>query len=200
MAYRILISLIVLACAYLAFETVRFKLLQRVLLNTEAEYVLGNPDGDITFVKLFDYSCKACRDAYPIIARAIEQDGNVKFLVRPAQVMDTEGINSALLPYAAAKQGKFGEMHRALIENYRVIDDQVLQDLSLEIGIDHEKLKADLENKDVLVAMNRNFNLIQDYRMHGIPAYAVGDKILFTPHRDLSVNDFLTLFNEARGQ
>lgn len=169
-------------------------------MNEDAEYVLGNPDGDVTFVKFLDYSCKFCREANPFITEAIRRDGNVKFLPRPVNVLDAEGLKASLLPYAAAKQGKFAEMHEALIANYRVINDQVIQDLSLEIGIDHEQLKADLEDEDVIKKADKNMDLFKDYRLTGTPTYAIGKNILFTPDSNLNANDFITLFNEARGQ
>lgn len=200
MAFRIFISLIVLACVYLAFETVRYVFLQNALLNTDAEYLLGNPEGDVTIVNFIDYSCPPCRETHPYLDRALQSDGNVKYIPRPVSVLNAEGINAALLPYAAAKQGRFAEMHYALIENYRVINDQILQDLSLEIGIDHQQLKADLNDAKVLEAFEDNMDLIDDYRLKSIPSYAIGRGILFSPADGVSTNEFLSLFNEARGQ
>jgi len=200
MAYRIFISLIVIICAYLAFETVRYAFLQNSLLNEEPEYVLGNPEGDVTFVKFLDYSCKFCRDAHPVVNAAVKRDGNVKYLPRPVETLTSEGIKASLLPYAAAKQGKFIEMHDALMENYRVIDDQVIQDLALQIGIDHEQLKRDIEDKNVIKKADKNMDLFNDYRLNATPAYAVGKGILLVPDRTFNENDFLTLFKEARGQ
>lgn len=200
MAFRILISLAVIICAYLAFETVRFKILHHKLLNTEAEYVLGNPEGDLTFVKFFEYSCTECRAGFPIIQKALEQDGNVKFIVRPLRMMNVEGVSPDLMPYAAAKQGKFKEMHEVLVKNYRVINDQVIQDLSLEIGIDHQQLKADLKDDDVLKARKTNEDIARGYNLKGTPVYAIGKDILFIPNKQLSASEFIDLFNEARGQ
>ena len=200
MAFRVFISLIVIICAYLAFETIRYKLIQSSLLNEEPEYVLGNPDGDLTLVNFIDYSCPPCREGHPYLDRALQNDGNVKYIPRPISVLDAKGINAALLPYAAAKQGKFSEMHYALIENYRMINDQVLQDLSLEIGVDHQQLKTDLEDKVVLEAFEKNMNLLKSYRLESIPSYAIDRNILFSPKDGVSVNEFLAIFGEARGE
>jgi len=200
MAFRIFIALIVIACAYFAFETVRFKVLQHSLLNAEAEYTLGNPDGDVTIVKFLDYACSYCRTAHPIVTQAVEQDGNVRFLPRPISVLGAEGLNSALLPYAAAKQGKFEEMHDAVMENYRVINDDVMRDLALQVGIDPEQFKADFESDSVQEMVEKNLTLFKRYRMNSTPTYAIGSNIMFSPDSDIGVSDFLNLFDEARGQ
>jgi len=200
MAFRIFISLIIICCAYFAFETVRLLLLQRSMLNSSADYSLGNHDGDLAFVQFLDYSCSFCRASHPIISKAVAQDGNVHFIPRPVSTLESEGINAALLPYAAARQGAFAAMHGALMENYRVIDEQVLQDLALEVGIDPARFKADVESKAVQALAQKNLDIFQKYRLGATPAYAVGKNILFIPNRDLNVEDFTTLFQQARGQ
>ena len=199
MAYRIFICLIVLACAYFAFETVRYKLLQHSLFNTDAEYTLGNPDGDITLVKILDYSCSYCREDHPVVVDAVERDGNVTFIPRPVNVLGAEGMNAALLPYAAARQGKFGEMHDAVIKNYRTIDDDVVRNLALEVGIDPDQFAADLNSDEVREQFDKNMKLFKRYRMHATPTYAVGSDIMFTPDDNLTAGDFLKIFEEARG-
>ena len=202
MAFRIFIIAIVLICAYLVFETGRFVLLQNSLLKIDAEYVMGNAEGDITLVKFLDYNCSFCRDAHPIVSEAVRRDGNIAFIPRPVSILEHEGINPALLPFAAAKQGQgnFQAMHEALIANYRVIDEQVIQDLALELGLDHEKLKEDIESKDVLKAADKNLKLFLRYRLNGTPAYAVGKDILFIPKGTMNADDFLSVFAEARGR
>ncbi|NCT41379.1 MAG: thioredoxin domain-containing protein [Alphaproteobacteria bacterium] len=200
MAYRIFIALIVLACAYFAFESIRFTLLERSLDNVDIQYTLGNPEGDVTLVAFFDYSCDLCRDLSSVAQRAVEEDGNVKYLLRPVALLETQGFNSAIPTYAAQKQGAFRAMHEEMIENYRVIDDQVLQDLALKVGIDPIQFKEDFYSEEALEHVQDNVDLYDKYRFKYVPTYALNGDIIFTPRGKLSVNDFLNLFNEAREQ
>lgn len=199
MGFRIFISIILLICVYFAYETVRLKVLQHSLLHAPAEHSLGNPDGDLVFVGFFEYNCAPCRASLPIIEEALKQDGQVKFIPRPVNIIENEGIDPALLVYAAAKHGKFKQMHDALIKGYRPINGQVTLDLAEEVGIDPEALKADVKSKDVAKLARKNQKLFTRYRLAGTPAYAVGKNILFVSDRDLSANEFTDLFNEARG-
>lgn len=200
MAYRIFISLIVLACAYFVFETVRFKILERSLINADAEYVLGNPEGDVTLVKFLDYSCSYCRTAHPVVTQAVKQDGRVKFLPKPVSILGEDGMNAALLVYAAGEQDLFTEMHDAVIKNFHVIDDRLIQDLALIIGADATQLITDYKSDAVREKVEDNYRLFSRYHMKSTPTYAVGSDIIFSPDTDLNVQDFLNLFNEARGQ
>lgn len=199
MGFRIFISIVLITCAYFAYETVRFKVLQHSLLNAPAEQSLGNPDGDLVFVKFFEYNCAQCRAGFPVIEQALRQDGNVTFIPRPIRLLESEGIDPALLVYAAAKHGKFAQMHDALVKNYRVINGQVLKDLAEDVGINAEVLEADVKSKAVAKMARKNQKLFARYRLPGTPAYAIGKHILFVSDRDLSANEFIDLFNEARG-
>ncbi|MFK7839868.1 MAG: thioredoxin domain-containing protein [Bdellovibrionales bacterium] len=200
MAYRVFLALVLIVSAYFAFETIRFKFIQHSLVNADQEYVLGNPDGDVTFVKFLDYSCIYCRDAHPIIEQALSQDGRVKFLPKPVAILGEDSRKAALLAYAAGKQGKFAEMHDAIMDNFRVISDRVIQDLALEIGADAQQLIADYNSDAVLEVFEKNVDSFRDYNMVATPTYAVGPNILFTPNDDIGVQDFLKVFDEARNQ
>ncbi len=198
MAFRIFIAVIVAICAFLAYDTIRYKFMQHALLNTQAEYVLGNPDGDLTLVKFFEYSSADFRAMYPILAQTLNADGNVKFIARPIQTSSTNGIDPSLLPYAAAKQGAFAAMHDILIKNFRAINDQVLQDLSLEIGIDHEKLKTDLKDKAVLEAVQQNLKLFKDYKLSDTPAYTFDGAFFLIPQQGLKQDELTKLLKDVR--
>lgn len=200
MVFRIFIAAILLASAYFGFEAVRFSFLQNSLLSAADEYSLAPVEHDITFVSFLDYNCPHCKDAHPVIMNALERDGRVNYIPRPADFIETDGLALSRLPYAAAKQGKFWEMHEALIENYRVVDEQVLQDITLELGIDQDKLMADYESKEVIKLSQKNHDLHRKFRLDGTPAYAVGRKIMFQPRtRTPTAEDFIAIFNEARG-
>ena len=200
MAFRIFISLVVLACGYFAFEAGRLVFLQHSLLSAPDEQSLGNPDGDLVLVKFFEYSCSECRANFPVINQALNQDAQVKFIPRPRRAINGEGINPALVVYAASKHGKFEAMHNALVQNYRIINDNVLADLASDVGLDPAVLAQDIKSKDVQKMAEKNEKLFARYRLVGTPAYAIGKDILFVPQDDLSANEFVTLFQLARGE
>ena len=199
MLFRIFIGVILIICAYLAYETVRLKIMQHSLLQAPVEYSLGNADGDLVFVSFFDYNCAQCRASLPLIKAAVEQDEQVKFIPRPIQTIENDGVDPALVLYAAGKHGKFKEMHESLFNHYREINGQVLMDLAEEVGIDAEALKADVKSEEVAKLANRNVKLFQHFQLNGTPAYAVGKDILFVSDRDFNTDEFIDLFKEARG-
>ena len=199
MIFRIFIALVLIVAGYFTFEIVRGFVLQNAVTNVDEPYILGNPDGNLTLVEFMDYNCVHCKDAHPVIMEAVERDGNVRFAPRPVDMLEPAPTVQARIAYAAGKQGAFAAMHQAMIDNNRIVDEQVMQDLALEIGIDPTQLREDYESDEVKELAQENMNLFLKLRMGGTPTYAVGRKIMFTPYeRSPTVEDFLAIFEEAR--
>lgn len=199
MAFRIFIAVVLAACAYFAFETVRLSMLRGAFLDQDDLYVIAPAEADLTFVKFLDYSCSFCKDAHQHIKPALERDGRVRFIPRPVDILNAEGLRLARLPYAAAKQGKFADMHEALIDNFRAADDSLLEDLAAQIGLDPVQLRKDYESEEVIKKAQENLDLFNAMRLQSIPSYAVGRHIVFSPRTsEPTTQDFINIFNEAR--
>ena len=205
MGFRIFITLVIVACTYFVFESVRVILVNNAMVKADPEYVLGNPDGDLSVAVFFDYSCRDCREKLDTLQKASSADGNIKLILRPITVIshaeDVPGghIHSDTVAYAAAQQNGFAEMHEVLLDNYRVINEQALQDLALLAGIDPTQLKEDVEDKNVLLYVEDNTKLFVRSRFTGIPAIIIGDKFWFVLNNDISTNELIDLFRQARG-
>lgn len=199
MAFRIFIALTLIAAAYLGFETLRFAWIQHSLFSVSDDYARGSDDADLRVVDFVDYECPRCQEAYPIITQALERDGGIRYIPRPIGHEHEDGYYLSRLPYAAAKQGKFFDMHQALLTNYRVVDESVLRDLAANIDLDFDQLIEDYESKSVIKLATKNEKLFNGFGLISTPSYAVGKTILFSPgNRKMSVEDYLNIFNEAR--
>ena len=44
--------------------------------------ILGNPEGDVTLVEMFDYNCGYCRQALPDLAALMAEDPNLKVILK----------------------------------------------------------------------------------------------------------------------
>lgn len=200
MVFRIFMAVILFASAYFGYEALRMSFLQNALLSAADEHSLHPEEHDVTFVSFIDYNCPHCKDAHPVVMEALKQDGAVHYIPRPVDFIDTQSeYVLSRLPYAAAKQGKFWEMHEALIENYRVVDEQVLQDITLGAGIDQDQLMDDYNSEEIIELSEKNHELHLKLRLDGTPAYAIGPKLIFQPRtRTPTTQDFLNMFEEAR--
>ena len=74
-------------------------------LYSEAEpLVAGNPKGDITIVEFFDYRCPYCRKAKKNMTDLLNQDGNIKLILKEFPILSPESEMAAQVAIAAAAQ------------------------------------------------------------------------------------------------
>ncbi|HZY66949.1 MAG TPA: thioredoxin domain-containing protein, partial [Devosia sp.] len=57
--------------------------------------VLGNPEGDVTLVEMFDYNCSYCRNALPDLATLIAEDPNLKVILKEFPILSEGSIEAA---------------------------------------------------------------------------------------------------------
>ena len=78
--------------------------------------VAGNPDGDITVVEFFDYNCGYCKRGLGDIVKLVESDPNVRVVFKELPILSKGSEEAARVALAAKKQGKYWEVHRALLQ------------------------------------------------------------------------------------
>ncbi len=198
MVFRVFITVVLLISAYLVYDIVRMSWVGYGIKTVEQTYSLGNPDGDITMSMFLDYNCSHCKEMHKVIQTVLERDPGAKIVPRPINTDVVEGINPVLVVYAAAKQGRFQQMHEQLIENYRVIDDVVLENLADTVGVDIEQLRQDIGSQEVIDLANNNIRLFNEYGFNAVPSYVIGNKYILMPDMASNTNDFLTAFNQMR--
>lgn len=199
MVFRIFIALVVLANILFAVQIYQLSRAHAMLAEVPAGYSIGPADADITVVEFFDYACPHCATVDPVIMEAVKRDGHVRYVPRPIVSPDPDGTIYSRAVYAAGLQGKFIEMHRELIGDFRVLNERRKDELAAKTGIDAKKFRADMESKDVQASLDRNMWLIRYFYSKSVPHFIIGGKIKFSPGAHTpSVEDFLEMFKEAR--
>jgi protein-disulfide isomerase len=79
---------------------------------------------------------------------------------------------AAVAALAAERQGKFWEFHDKLYENYNRLNQQKIQDISRELGLDAAKFETDMRDSKFTAMINRD-------RSEGIRAGVTGTPAVF---------------------
>ena len=53
------------------------------LYNNAADGVVGNPEGTVTLVEFFDFSCGYCHRIYPVLKNIVAKNADLKLVVKP---------------------------------------------------------------------------------------------------------------------
>lgn len=138
--------------------------------------VAGNPDGDITIVEFFDYNCGYCKRGFQNVLQLIETDPNVRVVFKELPILSKDSEEAAKIALAARAQGKYWEMHRALIESKGRVTEAFALDQAKKLGLDVAKLKVDKDGEPVKAELARVEALARKMNINGTPHFLVGNE------------------------
>lgn len=112
------------------------------------DHASGSPNAPVTLVEYGDFQCPHCGRAYPIIKEVQQRLGpQLRFVFRnfPLSKVHPEAEHAAEAAEAAGSQDAFWPMHDRLFERQFALDDDHLVEYAAELGLDANRLRADLE-------------------------------------------------------
>jgi protein-disulfide isomerase len=127
---------------------------------TEQDHVQGSPSAPVTLVEYGDYECPHCGRAYPIVKAVQAQLGRqLRFVFRnfPLGEAHPHAQHAAEAAEAAAAQGHFWEMHDALFEHQRALDDAHLVQYARAVGLDERRFTDALTSHEFTARVRRDF-------------------------------------------
>lgn len=148
------------------------------IFRDAATPVSGNVDGDITLVEFFDYNCPYCRQVASVVTKAEESDPKLRVAYKEFPILGPNSIVAAKAALAANKQGKYVAFHRALYEVHGAVDSGKVKEVAAAVGLDMDRLNADMKDPAIEALIAKNFALAQALRINGTPGFVVGDQIL----------------------
>jgi protein-disulfide isomerase len=151
------------------------------IFNDTNSYVGGNPDGDITLVEFSDYRCSFCRRALPEVLRLLEQDGNIRFIIRELPILGPQSELAALFAVSVLQLGGndvYAEMHDKLMLYDGPITAAVLDALAGELGLDIAEVQARMQTPEVAEIIRDNRALADRLQISGTPTFVMNNELL----------------------
>lgn len=147
------------------------------LEQNEALPVIGNPKGDVVVIEFFDYNCGYCKMMFTKVLKGVEKDGNIRWVLVDLPTLSETSEKAALAGLAANKQGKYFEMHSALMTHKGGLTDEVILSLAEKVGLDMEQYKKDVEAEELKDLLKKNRQIADSLEFRGIPQFVIGDYI-----------------------
>ena len=141
---------------------------------------LGDPESRIVLVEFGDYQCPHCGHAHPLIKRLLRERGDdFLFVFRnfPLQESHPDALMAAHAAEAAAKQGKFWEMHDLIFDRQNDLDESVYDEFAEELGLDSVQLRADMDSDDILEKVATDFESGIRSGVNGTPTFFINGAI-----------------------
>jgi protein-disulfide isomerase len=135
----------------------------------------GNPKASVTIVEFFDYRCPYCKAVEPKLEALLQDDHDLRIVYKEFPILGPASTTASRAALAARMQGKYLPFHNALMTHQGKLDDETIYALARSVGLDLDRLKADMTAPGVDNTLDRNAALAEQLDVSGTPAFIVGN-------------------------
>jgi protein-disulfide isomerase len=152
------------------------------IFNSPRGVVLGNKDGDVTFVEFFDYNCGYCKRAMIDMLDLMKSDPKLKVVLKEFPVLSQGSVEAAQVAVAVRMQDpsgkKYLDFHQKLLGGRGAADKARAIAAAKEAGLDTARIEKDLASPEVRATIEENFKLAEAMGMNGTPSYVIGKQVV----------------------
>jgi protein-disulfide isomerase len=148
------------------------------LFREPADPAIGNPRGAVTVVEFFDPRCPYCKRMKPVVEELLRRQRDVRWVMKDLPILGPSSVLASRVLLAAQKQGKYAELHDAVMKLREEPAEPVLRREAERVGLDWARLKRDMEDPSIQRRIDANNQLAQALQIQGTPAIVVGETLL----------------------
>jgi protein-disulfide isomerase len=152
------------------------------IFNSPRGVVLGNKDGDVTFVEFFDYNCGYCKRAMADMLDLMKSDPKLKIVLKEFPVLSEGSVEAAKVAVAVRMQDpsgkKYLDFHQKLLGGRGPADKARAIAAAKDAGLDTARIEKDLASPEVKATIEENFKLAEEMGMNGTPSYVIGKQVV----------------------
>lgn len=145
------------------------------------QVVLGNPQGDVTLVEMFDYNCVYCRQALPDMAQLMADDPNLRIILRQFPILSQGSVDAARIALLVSEDPKvnYWDFHQKLfsLRAGQVGAEQALA-AAEAVGGNRGELMIDMNAPRTSTIIQKTYDLAKALGIGGTPTYILGDEIV----------------------
>lgn len=154
---------------------------------TAADHRIGDLEAPLQLIEYGDYECPFCGMARNGVADLIRRHGaRLLFAFRhfPLVSQHPHAWNAALAAEAAARQGRFFEMHDRLLSNQsRLAYEDLLAHADM-LGLDRAVFKRDMADEELADVVRRDANGGVRCGVRGTPTFFVNGRVIEGGYRE----------------
>jgi Na+/H+ antiporter NhaA len=148
-------------------------------VDPERDHIRGADDAPVTLVEYGDFECPYCGQAEQVIRELLSSFGeDVRYVWRhlPLNDVHPHAQVAAEASEAAAAQGRFWEMHDALLAHQGELDQRQLAQYAQEIGIDPEPMLSALHRREYAARVSEDVASADESGVSGTPTFFVNGR------------------------
>lgn len=165
------------------------------LVNDSRDYSIGPKNAKLTIVEFFDYRCGYCKASRSwVLSLPEEYKDRVRIVFKEFPILSAESEQAALAALAAGKQGKYNEMHLALMKSRSPFKKADIARIAKKVGVDVKKMEQDMKSMSLRQHLADNRALATRIGSQSTPTYVIGNEIVQgfnRPHLDALIDELL---------
>jgi protein-disulfide isomerase len=152
---------------------------RQAIFNEPGQIVVGNPDGDVTLVEMFDYNCGFCRGALPDLAQLIAEDPQLRVVLKEFPILSQESVDAARVGVLDSEQPvDYWAFHQKLFTSRGKVTGQTALDAARDLGLNPITLQLDMQSAAVTSVIQKSYDIAKALSITGTPAYIIGDEMI----------------------
>ena len=149
-------------------------------LQNSNDHTQGFPEATIELIEYGDFQDPACASAYPLIKMLQQNFGKaLRFVFRHFPLADRHvyALPAAIAAEAAARQGKFWEMHNLIFEKQEYLNEYALLEFAIHLRLKLNAFKKDLLDDSISEKVKAHFDSGIKYGVSSAPCFFInGEK------------------------
>jgi protein-disulfide isomerase len=141
--------------------------------------VRGDPKAVVTIEEFSDFQCPFCGRAVATLNKLLAaHPGKVRLVFRHFPVAEShpKAMLAHVATLAAARQGRFWEMHDLVFENMRRVSYSDLLDYAGRLKLDLKAFEADLRDPSLEALVRRDFNEGLSRQVRATPTFFINGR------------------------
>ena len=141
---------------------------------------IGRIDARKTIVEFFDYRCAYCKKVYPTIVYLLEQDSNIRIVLKELPILGPESEYASRFALSAYKinPSLYKDLHSSFMRFPRNLDRAAINMIAQRLGLDVERIIEGINDPDISATLQDNYRLAQTLGINGTPAFVIGYKLI----------------------
>lgn len=199
--YYVLAFIVIVAAGFTLFGIGHFKWMYHSVQNPKADFLIsGDTHSNSTLVLFTAYPCGYCKDLDSTLNELRDIRKDWRFIVRPVSFgVEGEMRRLASVAFAMGEEGRFKEMHSALMEypELEVPDDFIYETAAL-YGVDQARLDELKVSKKVQKYLNNNDAALEHIGVSSVPSFMIGKTVHVVDTESLpTLKDLLNIIEQS---
>jgi Na+/H+ antiporter NhaA len=164
-------------------------------VDPERDHIRGSNDAAVTLVEYGDFECPYCGQAEPIVRELLQSFGaDLRYVFRHLPLADVHpnAQMAAEASEAAHAQGRFWEMHDALLDHQDDLSPTALRGYAKELGLDVDRFWDEVRRREHAPRVAEDVTSADESGVAGTPTFFINGQ------RHSGAYDARTLTSEVR--